>query len=124
MTDPLAITRGLALTDVGLAHAGLSREERLPVWRASLNAMSATEHEIGLGGWLLPGAQLWVESPREGGVLCELGWPDLSAGPNAMRWPLRLRWSWRWKHTAKGIVGKAAWSAPSACWKPGRAPRT
>ena len=39
--DPLAITRGLALTDVGLAHSGLSREVRLPVWRASLNAMAA-----------------------------------------------------------------------------------
>lgn len=96
MSDPLAITRGLALTDVGLAHAGLVREERLPVWRASLNAMAALDADLGLGGWLIPGAQLWVESLREGAVLCELGWPELPAGPAMMRVPLRRFGSMRW----------------------------
>lgn len=95
-SDPLAITRGLALTDVGLAHAGLSREERLPIWRSSLNAMAASQHDLGMGGWLIPGAQLWVESLREGAVLCELGWPELPAGPSMMRFPLRRFGSMSW----------------------------
>ena len=105
MSDPLAITRGLALTDVGLAHAGLSREERLPVWRASLSAMGPGGHALGLGGWLIPGAQLWVESLREGEVLCELGWPELPAGPSMMRFPLRR-------------FGSMSWDMDGGAWAP------
>lgn len=103
--DPLAITRGLALMDVGLAQAGLSREERLPVWRASLNAMAASGHALGLGGWLIPGVQLWLESVREGPVLCELGWPELPAGPAMMRLPIRR-------------FGTMAWDLDGGFWAP------
>ncbi len=105
MFDALAITRGLALTDVGLAQAGLSREERLPIWRASLNAMAASERDLGLGGWLIPGALLWVASLREGDVLCELGWPELPAGPSMMRVPLRR-------------FGSMAWALDGGSWAP------
>jgi len=103
--DPLAISRGLALTDVALAQAGLDREVRLGFWAASQRAMAALEADLGLGGWLAPGAHLWVETLREGPVLCELGWPELPAGPAMMRWPIRR-------------FGAMAWDLDGGAWAP------
>jgi len=103
--DPLAISRGLALTDVGLAAAGLDRQRRLGFWAASLRAMAALEADLGVSGWLMPGAHLWVETLREGPVLCELGWPELPAGPAMMRWPIRR-------------FGALAWELDGGAWAP------
>ena len=96
MRDPLAISRGLALTDAGLAAAGLDREARLRVWRGSLSVLASEAQDLGLGGWLMPGALAVVASLSEGPVLAELGWPDVAAGPDLLSWPIRRFGSMAW----------------------------
>lgn len=103
-SDPLAITQGLVLTDIGLAYAGLDRAERLELWWGFLKVLAGQDRALGLGGWLIPGARLWVESFRDGAVLAELGWPDMAGG--VLRFPLRR-------------FGTTSWDMDGGSWAPG-----
>ena len=48
MKDPLAVTRGLAVTDRALLNAGLDEDERLAVWRSSVRAVVGLATESGV----------------------------------------------------------------------------
>ena len=93
MTDPLSITRGLAVTDRALIAAGFDEEQRLAVWRASAHALSEqaaeTGADIGLADLIVPGTYLLIER-RDGGLeRAEVGTPFAVTGPESLRVPLR-----------------------------------
>ena len=93
MKDPLAVTRGLAVTDRALLNAGLDEDERLAVWRSSVRAVVglATESgvDVGLADLVVPGTYLLIER-RDGGLeRAEVGTPFVVTGPESLRVPLR-----------------------------------
>ncbi len=91
--DPLAITRGLAVTDRALRVAGFDEEQRLSIWSGSARALveqaAATGADIGLADLVVPGIYLLLEG-RDGGLeRAEVGVPHVITGPESLRVPLR-----------------------------------
>ena len=110
MKDPLAVTRGLAVTDHALIAAGFDEEQRLAVWGATLDALvlqSSEEHEdIELTFMVMPGNYLLLEG-REGGLeRAEVGTPFVVTGPESLRVPLRR-------------FGTEFWDVDGGFWAPG-----
>ena len=110
MKDPLAITRGLTVTDRALISAGFDEDERLAVWSATVDALvvqsSVEQEDIELALMVMPGNYLLLED-REGRLeRAEIGTPFVTTGPESLRVPLRR-------------FGSEFWDIDGGSWAPG-----
>ncbi len=110
MSDPLAILRGLTVTDQALLAAGLDEDQRLAVWGATLDALieqtSYSDVDLGIAPLVLPGRYLLLEGRDGQPERVEVGTPFVTVGPETLRVPLRR-------------FGSDTWDLDGGSWAPG-----